>query len=79
MLKFGVYAAAAAEVALGGQALAQGKAVQGVTKDEVVIGSHTDLSGPAAIWGVSVTNGLRMRLDEVNATGGVHGDRKSVV
>jgi branched-chain amino acid transport system substrate-binding protein len=79
MLKFGVIAAAAAAVALGGQALAQGKAAQGVTKDEVLVGSHTDLSGPAAIWGVSVTNGIRMRFDEVNATGGVHGRKIKVI
>jgi branched-chain amino acid transport system substrate-binding protein len=72
-------AAAAAAVAFGGHALAQGKAPQGVSKDEVLVGSHTDLSGPAAIWGVSVTNGIRMRFDEVNATGGVHGRKIKVI
>lgn len=50
-------------------------AVRGVTDDEVVLGAHTDLSGPVAIWGVGVTNGARMRFDEVNAAGGVHGRR----
>ena len=47
--------------------------VDGVSDTEVVIGSHTDLSGPIAIWGVGSMNGVRMRLDEVNAAGGVHG------
>lgn len=45
----------------------------GVTPTEVRIGSHTDLSGPIAIWGVGATNGARMRIDEANAAGGVHG------
>ena len=47
--------------------------VRGVTETEIIIGSHTDLSGPAAIWGVGATNGARMRFDEANAAGGVHG------
>ncbi len=46
---------------------------RGVTADEIVIGTHTDLSGPIAIWGVGSVNAARMRIDEVNAAGGVHG------
>ena len=49
--------------------------VRGVTDDEIVLGSYTDLSGPTAIWGVGATNGARMRFDAVNAAGGVHGRR----
>ena len=48
-------------------------AVNGVTDTEVVLGTHTDLSGAVAIWGVGVLNGARMRFDEVNDEGGVHG------
>lgn len=48
---------------------------RGVTADTIRIGSHTDLSGAVAIWGVPATNGLRMRFDEANAAGGVHGRR----
>ena len=48
-------------------------AVNGVTDTEVVLGTHTDLSGAIAIWGVGVLNGARMRFDEVNDAGGVHG------
>ena len=48
-------------------------AVDGVTDTEVVFGTHTDLSGAIAIWGVGVLNGARMRFDEVNEVGGVHG------
>ena len=47
--------------------------VRGVTDSEIVLGAYTDLSGPTAIWGVGATNGARMRFDEVNAAGGVHG------
>jgi branched-chain amino acid transport system substrate-binding protein len=46
---------------------------RGVTADSIKIGSHTDLSGNLAIWGVPATNGQRMRFDEANASGGIHG------
>ena len=45
---------------------------RGVSPSEIVIGSHTDLSGPVAIWGVGSINGARMRFEEVNAEGGIH-------
>jgi branched-chain amino acid transport system substrate-binding protein len=46
---------------------------RGVTDDTIVIGAHTDLSGGLAIWGVPAANGQRMRYDEANAGGGIHG------
>jgi branched-chain amino acid transport system substrate-binding protein len=46
---------------------------RGITTDSIKLGSHTDLSGVLAIWGVPATNGQRMRFDEVNADGGIHG------
>ena len=52
---------------------------RGVSDDAIVIGSHTDLSGGLAIWGVPTTNGLRMRFDEVNAEGGVHGRKLELI
>lgn len=48
-------------------------APQGVTDDTIRIGQYSDLSGPAAIWGVGTTYGTRMRLEEANAAGGVNG------
>ncbi len=57
---------------LAAPAAAQPKG-QGVSKTEVVIGSHTDLSGVAAAFGVHSSNAARMRFDEVNAAGGIHG------
>ncbi len=57
---------------LAAPAAAQPKG-QGVSKTEVVIGTHTDLSGVAAAFGVHSSNAARMRFDEVNAAGGIHG------
>ncbi len=47
--------------------------VRGITKSEIVFGAHSDLSGPAATYGVSSTNGVKMRFDAVNEAGGIHG------
>ena len=71
-------AAAALVVAglLSSVAVAQ---TRGVTKSEILLGSHTDLSGPAATYGVSSTNGARMRFDEVNAAGGIHGRKIKLI
>lgn len=40
---------------------------------EIRLGTHTDLSGPAALYGVAVVNAMRLRLDAVNAAGGIQG------
>ena len=51
----------------------QSAITQGVSDSEIVLGSHTDLSGPVAIWGVGSINGARMRFEEANEAGGVNG------
>ena len=61
--------AAATLMAMTGAASAQ----QGVTDDSVTLGMHTDLSGPLATWGAPATNAVRLRFEEANAAGGVHG------
>ena len=48
-------------------------AQEGVTDTEIILGSHSDLSGSVAIWGVGSINGARMRFEEANEAGGVHG------
>ena len=48
-------------------------AERGVTDDEILIGTHTALSGPVAVWGVPSVEGMRQRFDAVNAEGGIHG------
>ena len=52
---------------------ATSETTQGVSDSEIILGSHTDLSGPVAIWGVGSINGARMRFEEANEAGGVHG------
>jgi branched-chain amino acid transport system substrate-binding protein len=54
-------------------------ATQGVTKDEVVIGTIQDLSGPIAAYGKAIRNGLLMWAEETNEQGGIHGRRVRVV
>ena len=51
---------------------------RGVTASEVVFGMHTDLSGPAATYGVSSSNGVKMRFEEANAAG-VNGRKIKVI
>ncbi|MCY1166600.1 MAG: ABC transporter substrate-binding protein [Pseudomonadota bacterium] len=46
---------------------------QGVSKDEIRIGSIQDLSGPLAGYGKQARNGMQLRVAEVNEQGGVHG------
>ncbi|MFH1135491.1 MAG: ABC transporter substrate-binding protein [Pseudomonadota bacterium] len=54
-------------------------AEDGVTDDEIVIGSHQDLSGPIAGWGVQVKMGLELRAKEINDAGGIHGRKIRLV
>jgi branched-chain amino acid transport system substrate-binding protein len=64
-------------VALAGTAM--GQATRGVTGTEIVIGTHTDLSGPAATYGVSSSNAVKMRFDEVNEKGGIAGRKIKLI
>jgi branched-chain amino acid transport system substrate-binding protein len=52
---------------------------RGITAETITLGSHTDLSGGIAIWGVPVSNGQRMRYEEANEKGGIHGRRIELV
>lgn len=46
---------------------------QGVTKNEILIGTIQDMSGPLASFGKQARNGMLLRIDEVNEQGGIHG------
>lgn len=50
-------------------------ATPGVSEREIVVGTISDLSGPTALLGVPVRDGMLMRFEEANAAGGVHGRR----
>ena len=59
--------------------LAGGASAAGVTANEIVLGTHLDLSGPVAAGMPSIRNGMQMRLDEANDAGGVHGRKFRLV
>src|SRR5439155_1606837 len=46
---------------------------EGISATEIVIGTHQDLSGPIKVWGVPVSNGMKMAVEEINAAGGING------
>jgi len=58
-------------------AFAQG--TQGVSKNEIVIGSIQDLSGPLAGFGKQVRLGMMLRVDEVNEQNGVNGRKLRLI
>jgi branched-chain amino acid transport system substrate-binding protein len=46
---------------------------QGVTKNEILIGTIQDLSGPLAGYGKQLRNGMQLRIEELNEQGSIHG------
>lgn len=52
---------------------------QGISDTEIVIGTHQDLSGPIKGWGVSVANGMKFAVAEINAGGGVNGRKLKLI
>jgi branched-chain amino acid transport system substrate-binding protein len=59
-----------------GAAIAQ---TQGVSKNEIVIGSMQDLSGPIVAFSKQFKNGMEMRVEELNAQGGIHGRKLRLI
>src|SRR6478752_10156097 len=52
---------------------------QGVSKQEIVLGSIQDLSGPIAGFGKQVRLGMMLRVDEINEQGGVNGRKIKLI
>jgi branched-chain amino acid transport system substrate-binding protein len=52
---------------------------EGISANEIVIGTHQDLSGPIKFWGVPVSNGMKMAVEEINAAGGINGRKIRLV
>ncbi len=46
---------------------------QGISETEILVGMHTDISGPASMIGKQSVDGANMRFDEFNQQGGAHG------
>jgi branched-chain amino acid transport system substrate-binding protein len=61
-------------------AIAQTKLTnEGISPTELVIGTHQDLSGPIKVWGVPVSNGMKLAVDEINAAGGINGRKLRMI
>ena len=79
---FGAFGLAFGVLALtSGPALAQATKVtnEGISANEIVIGTHQDLSGLVKVWGVSVSNGMKMAVEEINAAGGINGRKLRMI
>ena len=67
-------------LALATPAAAQTKVTnQGISDTEIVLGTHQDLSGPIKGWGVSVANGMKYAVDEINTGGGINGRKLKLI
>jgi branched-chain amino acid transport system substrate-binding protein len=52
---------------------------QGVSKDEITLGTIQDLSGPIAAFGKQARLGMLLRVEEINEQGGIHGRKVKLV
>ncbi|WP_269758945.1 ABC transporter substrate-binding protein [Variovorax sp. E3] len=67
-------------VIAGGSVAAQAAVPpQGVSKDEIVLGSIQDLSGPTAGFGKQLRAGMLLRVAEINEQGGINGRKVNLV
>ncbi|MBI2746472.1 MAG: ABC transporter substrate-binding protein [Burkholderiales bacterium] len=46
---------------------------QGISKNEILVGTIQDLSGPLSGYGKQARAGMQMAIEEINETGGIHG------
>ena len=64
-----LFLSALAAVSFGAAAFAQ----QGVTDSEILIGTHSALSGPLAPWGQASIGSAEAYFTAINSNGGIHG------
>lgn len=79
LMRHGIYAAVMAVLAMGLIGLTAPQSSQAADKSDIVVGTLTDLSGPAAVYGNAVVNAMRLRFDAVNAAGGIRGRKLRIV
>jgi branched-chain amino acid transport system substrate-binding protein len=79
MNKWTIVKTMAAVTAAASFATAASAQTRGVTATEVTFGMHTDLSGVAATYGVSSSNAVKMRFDEISDSGGINGRKLKVI
>src|SRR5688572_23792513 len=79
MNKFRIAGPLLAAVFALGFAPAASAQTQGVSKGEIVIGTMQDLSGPIVAFSKQLKFGMEMRVDEVNAAGGINGRKLRLI
>ena len=52
---------------------------QGISKDEITLGTIQDLSGPLAGFGKQIRQGMLLAVDEINEQGGINGRKIKLV
>ncbi len=52
---------------------------QGVSKNEILIGTIQDMSGPLASYGKQARNGMLLRISELNEQGAIHGRKLRLI
>ncbi len=52
---------------------------QGVSKNEILIGTIQDMSGPLAGYGKQARNGMLLRIAELNEQGSIHGRKLKLI
>jgi len=75
----GSIAAAALLAGTAAPGTAHAQSVQGVSQNEIVIGSIQDLSGPIAMLGKPVQNGQILAVEQWNANGGINGRKLRLI
>jgi len=68
-----------ATLALSAAVASAAPAPQGVNKDEILLGSIQDLSGPIAGFGKQARLGMLLAVDEINEQGGVNGRKLKII
>ncbi len=53
--------------------------MQGISKDEILLGSIQDLSGPIAGFGKQARLGMLLAVDEINEQGGINGRKLKII
>ncbi len=75
-MRIGTFAVLIGAAAVAGAAFAQ---TQGVSKNEIVVGTGQDLSGPLAGFSKQTRNGMVMRVEEINEHGGINGRKLKLI
>jgi len=79
VIKTAITLATLALAATAATAAAPTGASQGVSKDEILLGSIQDLSGPIAGFGKQARLGMLLAVDEINEQGGINGRKLKII